>query len=590
MIKKFFISMLGTMAGLWLSLFIFILLSICAIGILVGKNMENAVDVSGKSILYLDLKGSIPERDPQLSLTDVLDLENLGAESFSTIVKAVRSAASDRKINGIIIRCNGSSLGIASRGELVEALKSFKSAGKWIYAYADNYTQGDYYVASVADKIYLNPVGMADVHGLGAQTMFFKNLLDKIGVEVQVVKVGSYKSAVEPYIRTSMSEPSREQTSVFLNQIWNYVSGDIAKNRGVEAADVKIWADSLSMTWSPEKYVERGIVSELAYYSDFEDDVRSLEGIEDDKDLPCITPNEYVGQKGFASISDTDKKHIAVYYAIGDIVDSGEGGIVASKVVPDIEKLTKNDKVAGLVLRVNSGGGSAFASEQIWHALEEFKATGRPLYVSMGDYAASGGYYISCGADSIFADPATLTGSIGIFGLIPNAQKLLNDKIGVNFDVVQTNPNAVFPVFTQPMTPEQYAGMQKYVERGYETFTGRVAAGREMPVDSVKAIGGGRVWDGMTALDLGLVDKLGSLQDAIDAMAAAVGLDADRYAAYPATDDEWLNMLLQSGLVKAGTGANQLKDAAEYKKFIDYTKYITTMAPVQARMEPLVVK
>lgn len=581
--------MLGTMAGLWLSLFLMVVLGIFAVGALVGKGLEKSADKGDKSILRICLSGDIPEREPSLELIDLLSLDDLGSETLSGMIKAIGLAATDKSIHGMVIECKGSALGIASRGELAEAIKAFKASGKWVYAYADSYTQGDYYVASVADKVWLNPVGMLDVHGLGATTIFFKSLLDKVGVEVQVVKVGSYKSAVEPYIRTSMSEPSREQTRVFLDGIWGHVAGEIAAARGIDEGAVKLMADSLSMTWAPERYSEVGAVDELAYKSDFEAMLREKEELDSDADLPYITPSEYLMQKSIVSLADGDKKHIAVYYAVGDIVDSGEGGIVAEKVVPDIEALANDEKVAGLVLRVNSGGGSAFASEQIWHALEKFKETGRPLYVSMGDYAASGGYYISCGADSIFADSSTLTGSIGIFGLIPNAKKLLNDKIGIDIDVVQTNPNAVFPVITAPMTAQQSAAMQAYVERGYDTFTGRVAEGRGMPVDSVKAIGGGRVWDGMTALKIGLVDELGSLRDAVEAMARATGLDADKAVAYPNSEDEWLNMLLASGLLKTSV-PDELKTYATYKKCVDYAKFAATMAPVQARMEPMAIE
>lgn len=286
---------------------------------------------------------------------------------------------------------------------------------------------------------------------------------------------------------------------------------------------------------------------------------------------------------------DKGKRHIAVYYAVGDIVDTGNGGgIVGDKVVPDIEALAVDDNVAGLVLRVNSGGGSAFASEQIWNALERFKNHGKPFYVSMGDYAASGGYYISCGADSIFADAGTLTGSIGIFGLIPNAQKLLTDKIGINMETVSTNPKGDMPIAFKPMDKRQMDAMQGYVERGYETFVSRVAEGRYMTADEVKAIGGGRVWDGMTAVEIGLVDEIGSLTDAIDAMAQQLNMSKKNYVAYPNVEKEWFETLLNSGLFKTNAVEPSLA-VKKYKQMVDYNRFLLNLEPIQARMEPIVL-
>lgn len=585
--------MLGTMAGLWLSFLLFFVVLFAGLAAYLAKSLGSAdTDTTPKHILYIDLSGSIPERAPELSLQDLMNIENIGTETFSDILTALSLAAKDKEIHGIVINCGGSELGMASRGELVEALKKFKeeSDGKWILAYADNYTQGDYYVASVADEINLNPIGSVDIHGLASNTLFFKNLLDKIGVEMQVVKVGSYKSAVEPFIRTDMSAPSREQTTVFLSQIWKHIAGQIADNRSTDLKDVNDWADSLSMTWDATTYVDLGIVDWLRYRADFDDFIREKENLDATDKLPYVTPAKYLSSDKLAELGEMSKKHIAVYYAIGDIVDSGDGGIVGSKVVSDINKLRDDENVLGMVLRVNSGGGSAFASEQIWYAVCSFQSTGKPVYVSMGDYAASGGYYISCSADSIFADPATLTGSIGIFGLIPNAHKLLTDKIGISFDLVETNPGANIPVGYKPMSPRQYAAMQSYVERGYDLFTSRVAEGRNIPQDSVKAIGGGRVWDGMSALKIGLVDTIGGLNNALSALADKLGIDADKYVAYPTTEEKWYDALINSGLVKVNIDGSEMAFSAEYARYAFLAKYLKNLNPLQARMEPMLIK
>ncbi|MCM1451568.1 MAG: signal peptide peptidase SppA [Clostridium sp.] len=585
MLKRFFISMLGTMAGFWLSIIILGFVLVVGLVASLAKAIGSSADITPtEGILYLNLTGSIPERPAQFDIYDVLNGNDLASECLSDIVSSIRIAAKDKKIKAIYINCNGASMGIASRSEVVEALKEFKTSGKKIYAYADSYEQGDYYMASLADVVYLNPVGSLNVHGIGVQTIFFTGLLEKLGVEVQVVKVGSFKSAVEPFIRTSMSEPSKLQTSIYVNQLWGCMASEIAKARGVDASQVDMWADSLSFTWAPEVYVDRKMVSELKYRSEVEDELRERLDIDKDDKLPLVTPSNYLKVKGSKA---SGKKHVAVLYAVGDIVDSGTEGIVDDLLVPEIAKLADNDKVAGLVLRVNSGGGSAFASEQIWHALEKFKETGKPFYVSMGDYAASGGYYISCGADRIYADPTTLTGSIGIFGMIPNAHVLLTDKLGLAFETVASSPNANFPTFTEPGTERQLAAMQSYVERGYETFTSRVAAGRHIPQDSVKAIGGGRVWDGVSALKIGLVDELGTLNDAVKAMAKELDIDADRYACYPSIEDDWKKVLF-GGLNSVEYGsAESLSEFVRMKKFAESIK---NMNPVQARMEYILVE
>lgn len=587
MLKRFFLYVLGTITGFWLSIiilfFVLIIIGAGVIGTLIGST-ETTSKIESGSILYLKLEGTVTEHHQDQTLVEMIRSIDNNSPALSDMVTAVREAAKDSKIDGIYIDAAGASMGVASRQELIEALKDFKQSGKWIYAYADNFAQGDYLVSSVADKIYLNPVGNVDIRGVGMQTPFFTGLLDKLGIKVQVVKVGTYKSAVEPFILTSMSEAARRQNSIYIDSIWNYYAETIGDARSVGASTVSAWADSLTFAWTAEKDVESKIISETLYRRNVEDMMRELTGRDKDEDLRLVTPAEYVASMKTPS---SDKSHIAVLYAVGDIVDSGEGGIAGDRMVPEIISLADDENVAGLVFRVNSGGGSAFASEQIWEALEYFKSTGKPYYVSMGDYAASGGFYISCGADSIFADATTLTGSIGVFGLIPDFSGLVTDKLGVTFSTVASSPNATFMSLTEPMTPQQAASMQRYVEDTYNIFTTRVADGRHMSVDSVKAIAEGRVWVGSTALEIGLVDALGNLNDAVTAMAEATGLEADNVVTYPRFSDKLIDKIMEETSRMAETKGIVLDK--ETIRYLLIVKRLRDMSPVQARMPEFVI-
>lgn len=579
MLKRYFISVLGTITGIWIFIIMFVVAMM--LGVVSLFTSGNSVFSGSKSVLYIDLSGSIVEREYVPTVSDVLFGYETG-ESLSDIVTSIRLAKDDKNIKGIYIDCGGSDLGVASRGEIVEALSDFKESGKWVYAYSDSYTQGDYYVATAADEVYLNPIGSVDMHGLASSTMFYKNLLEKIGVEAQVVKVGDFKSAVEPFIRTDMSDSSVLQTKVFLGNIWDNVAGGIAERRDVTKKDVNMWADSISMTWNSKRYVDANMVTALKYRSEVENLIREKLDIDSDDKLPTITPSGYMSEHG-DKLGKSGKKHVAVLYCVGDIVDGGSSGIVGPAVVDQIQALAEDDNVKGLVLRVNSGGGSAFASEQIWYALEQFKATGKPFYVSMGDYAASGGYYISCGADRIYADPSTLTGSIGIFGLLFNAEGLLHDKLGIDIQTVETNPGSSMLIPYGPLTERQYDAMQSYVENGYATFVSRVAEGRGMKEAKVRRIGGGRVWDGQSALEIGLVDELGDLNTVICAMAKKCGLDDNKYVCYPQKQASMLSFMLDGAKAKLGVEDKYLIDAA-------YMRDIKNMNPVQARMEPIAIQ
>ena len=590
MLKNFFISMLGAIAGFWISLMLFmvscmILLAGSLATSLVNSEV-NSAEIKDNSILRISFDANIEERGGSLSFEEVLQ-DVPAPMTLENILRAISAAKEDKHIAGIYLDCKGGSGGIATMQAIQKALADFQKSGKWVCAYSDNYTQGNYYIASGAKYLYLNPVGSVDVRGLGSQIPFFKNLLDKLGVKMQIFKVGTYKSAVEPFILTEMSPASREMTDYFLKNIWNNMSTTIAQNRKVPVATVNQWADSLSVFNAPETYVKAKMVDKLLYANELTDHLKKITKTKKDDDLNFIDYNVYLASAKVPH-EKSNKNKIAVLYACGDIVDTGDEGISAEKMVPEILDLAEDDDIKAMVLRVNSGGGSAFASEQIWHALEVFKQNGKTLYVSMGDYAASGGYYISCGADRIFAEPSTLTGSIGIFGMIPDIQGLLNDKIGINLSTVTTNANGDFPTITKAVTPYQTAKMQETIARGYDLFTKRCAQGRNIPQDSIKAIGEGRVWDGVTAKRIGLVDNLGGLQTAIRSLAKKMKYDNYQVVTYPNVEKNFWDMLAEMPM-QAKTAAMKDELGTFYPVYLEM-KRLEGFNPIQARMLPVTMQ
>lgn len=583
--KQFLIYVLATIVG------IFITMMVATVGMFLMSLMmmfagmaSPAPKVPSHSILHISLDGPVEERVQGRSLMDEIQGMGDNAIALNDIIKSIDNAASDSKIEGIYLDCMGGGGGAATMAYLRDALERFKDSGKWIVAYGDAYTQSNYYLASVADSVWLNPQGVVDIHGLGGTLPFYKGLLDKLGVEMQVIKVGTYKSAVEPYILTAPSEANKEQIKGYITPIWNYFCEGIGTSRGVGSEAVNQWADSLLMTRSQEYLLRDGVVTSLLYRHEAEDWMKEQTGKtgKDDR-LGLVPVSKYVKTIKPKKSSN----NIAVLYAVGDIVDRGNEGIVGEKMAPLILDLAEDDDVDALVLRVNSGGGSAFASEQIWEALEQFKATGKTFYVSMGDVAASGGYYISCGADRIYCQPVTITGSIGIFGLIPSIKGLLTDKLGVNVATVATNPEANIGII-DPMTPLQRASMQAMIDRGYETFVGRCAAGRDLPVDSIKAIAEGRVWDGQTALRIGLVDQLGDLDRCIADLAEECGFDDYKITEYPEPRGEWWEeILLSSTTIKERIIKSELGDAYPYYNMM---KKMERLEHVQCRMEEVVIE
>ncbi len=591
MLKKFFMNTLSSFVGAWIALVLFgVVAVLVCIGIVakLGVSTSTPDSIKKGSVLTLDLSGAIVERETptQLDYMQLIQGDVERPQTLSNLVIAIEEAAENDNISAIYLKCGGVSASPATLNALRNALVEFSSTtDKPIIAYGNSYGMGDYYLASTAGKVYLNPGGEVMLQGLGGTNMYFKNLFDKLGVQFQVVKVGTFKSAVEPYILNEMSEPARAQLDTLYNNLWSVICENIGKSRkklSKESINKAISEDFIFLE-PAEADVKAGFVDELVYE-------RSMDSIiakavnSDVKKLKFTSPSALLSQTDWGSAYKA-KKRVAVLYATGEIVDGGGSSTINyKKLVPQIVELAEDDNVKGMVLRVNSPGGAVFGSEQIGEALDYFQSKGKPLAVSMGDYAASGGYWISCGANRIFADPLTITGSIGIFGLIPNV-KGLTDKIGVTPQTVSTNPDANFPTLFYPMTEKQQEAMQKFVERGYDKFVARVAKGRGMSEEKVRVIGEGRVWDAVKAKEIGLVDELGSLRDAIDWTADESGLD-DSYdvAVYPTLEStvwdyipELSNMKVEDAMVKALGG--------DYDELaVKCARTILQQKPVQARM------
>ncbi len=530
MLKKFFLNTLSSFVGAWIALVLFGVVGvIVAVGLVAGMHgTDEVASVKKHSILTLELSGSIVESETPSSI-NYTALMSGGIEkpqTLNVIVEGLKEGADNKNIDALYIKCGAALASPATFNAIREAVKEFKKTGKKVYAYGDVYTLGTYYVASVSDKIFLNPYGEIAIQGLGSTSMYLKGLFDKLGVEFQVVKVGTFKSAVEPYISTQMSEPAIAQLDTLFSTMWDFMKDGICDNRKkLSGSEIDSLVNNGLMFSTADFAAESGFVDEVVYERVMDERLAKLIDV-DKKKLNFVSPSTLIGQLPWTD-AYSSKNNIAVLYATGEIVDGASTGINYQKLVPIITQLADDDKIKGLVLRVNSPGGSAFGSDQIGEALDYFQSKKKPLAVSMGDYAASGGYWISCGADRIFADPLTITGSIGIFGLIPNV-KGLSDKLGINPQSVSTNPAADFPTLFTPMDEKQLSIMQKYVETGYDRFIKRVATGRKMTEAKVRQIAEGRVWNAMKAKEIGLVDELGSLKDAIEWTAKK----ADIYSKY----------------------------------------------------------
>ena len=536
--KQFFKYVCATVVGIILVVVIITILSIMG---LVGMASMGSVtaNVKDNSVLVIQLEGSISERSEENPFGNLLGNAALTDQGLDDILKAIERAKSEPKVKGIYIE-SGTFAGAmpASLEAIRDALLDFKKEGKFIVAYGDLYTQGAYYLCSAADSVIVNPQGLIEWTGLSSTVTYYKDLLDKVGVDMQVVKVGTYKSAVEPFLLSEMSDANREQIETYDNEIWGVMTDAVSRSRGISKAKLNELADSMMLLREATLYKKEKLVDKLAYSDAVQQIIANMMKVDSPDDYNTISVQDLAGiannePKGFSG------DVVAVYYAVGDIVDESTSGwnyspeIVGKTVIKDLQKLADDDDVKAVVLRVNSGGGSAYASEQIWHQVMNIKSK-KPIVVSMGDMAASGGYYISCAADYIYAEPTTITGSIGIFGMFPNAGELLNDKLGVHFSTVKTNQFSDFGDISRPFTERERAIAQRYINNGYELFTRRCADGRKMKQDDIKKIGEGRVWTGIHAKQIGLVDELAGLDAAIAKAMELAKIDDASIMNYPA--------------------------------------------------------
>ena len=513
------------------------------LGWLMGDMMSTPKTTLEENTIYrIDLKGSLVEQateeNPFNSIMGELYGQSTTTVGLNDLLNNIALAKDNDKVLGIYLKGGSLAAGPASAKALRDALLDFKKSGKFIIAYSDSYSQTNYYIVSVADRIFFNPVGSLTWDGLNAQKEYYTRLFEKIGVEMQILKVGTFKSAVEPYFRTSMSEADRKQTEQYIGGIWSEMKAAVGQSRQITPEQLHAYADECMSLQPQEKYLTYNFVDSLVYIQEMDSVLRTYAGTKEYKQLS----NSKMTNVERTQVDATDK--VAVLYAEGAIVDAGTDGIVEGKILKTIKKIYEDDDVKAVVFRVNSPGGSADASEQIWHAMKMLQDKGLPVVVSMGDYAASGGYYISCNADYIYAEPTTLTGSIGIFGTVPNFNKLL-DKVGLDIDGVSTNKHSGLTTnaVTKGMNPQEMALMQNMVERGYDLFTRRCAAGRDMTQDEIKKIGEGRVWLGKDALEIGLVDSLGNINDAIDKAVELAQLGEYNLVTYPEKVDPIQEML-----------------------------------------------
>lgn len=538
--KKFFKTTLAYALALVIA---GLVLPIVGLGIVAGIAAASGEsgDIEKNSVLFLDLNGIIEERAVENPFASMLN-DELKTYGLDDIIAAIKEAKKNESIKGIYLQAGAvEGASGASLEEIRGELASFKESGKFIVAYGDQYSQELYYLATVADKLILNPQGTIGWHGLASTPVFYKDLLEKVGVEMQVFKVGTYKSAVEPFIATEMSDANREQLTEMLDSTWDELLTAVSASRGVSKEKLDDYADRFMDFCPADEYVACGMADTLLYKDGVLDYLKSLTGIDGDDDLNLVTMEVMKERvKLNRKIEDAaDKSKIAVFYAFGDIDGSASSldeGINSKKVIKELRGLREDDDVKAVVLRVNSPGGSAYGSEQIWREVTLLKAV-KPVVVSMGDYAASGGYYISCAADCIVASPITLTGSIGIFGVIPSAEKLLKEKVGLGFDVVKTNPMADLGSLSRTFRPEEKAVLQNYVNNGYDLFLKRCADGRGVAVEDIAKIAEGRVWTGRKAKEIGLVDELGDLDKAVAIAAQKAGLADYSVKAYPETKE-----------------------------------------------------
>lgn len=584
--KDFIKNVGATIVGIFL---FGIIIGIFGVMSLVGMvaSGQATKNVKENSVLVLKLQGDLQEQaqDDVLGQLTGNTFNSLGMDAISS---AIKKAKANKDIKGIYLETGILSADVAQLQELRDQLVDFKKSGKWVVAYSDNYTQGCYYLATAADKVYINPEGSINWHGIGSQPMFVKDLLAKFGVKMQVIKVGKYKSATEMFTEEKMSDANREQTQRYIQNLWDNMCKDVSKSRNISVAKLNDLADNGVFVANGKMLLAEKMVDGVKYADEMKAEVKKLLKLDADKKISQLSIADMATVKEEGNDGDDE---IAVYYAYGDIVDSPAAGslfsnshaIVGYDVCKDLEELANDDDVKAVVIRINSGGGSAYASEQMWHQIDLLKKK-KPVVISMGGMAASGGYYMSCNANYIFAEPTTLTGSIGIFGVIPNFSDLATNKLGLKFDEVKTNRNALFGSQARMMNEEELTFLQGAITRGYHLFRQRVADGRKMTVDQVEQIAQGHVFTGEDALKIKLVDELGGLDKAV-AKAAALAKTKSYYTqGYPAPLDFFDQLLQEStdnGSYLDGKLKTSLGTLYEPMKMVNN---ITTMDRIQARM------
>lgn len=577
--KDFFKFTFATVLGIIISTTLLFLMSLGVLFSMLNSS-DTEFKIKPNTLLTIKINGTISERaseDPFALLGEEKELKSYGLDD---ITSAIQKGIDDENVKGMYLSLGAVGASPATLQEIRHKLKEFKDSGKFIISYSDNYSQGAYYLASVSDKVVLNPKGSINWIGVSSQFMSFKGLMDNIGVKMQIYKVGTYKSAVEPFIMKNMSDANKEQTKAFTSSIWNTFINEVSESRNLTASQLNDYANEGLFFEQAETFVDKGLADTLAYRNDVEAILKQKMDVEEDDDLTTISLEEMKNVKRNIP-KDKSGNIIAVYYAEGEIDDTkATDHIGALRVIEELRKIEKDDNIKALVMRVNSPGGSAFGSEQIWEELKKIKLK-KPVVVTMGDYAASGGYYISCNADYIFAQPTTITGSIGIYGMVPEASELIN-KIGLNFETVSTNKFAGTMDFTRPMTEEEGMLLQKSINNGYELFVTRCADGRRMSIDDIKKIAEGRVWTGEMAKGLGLVDELGGMDNAISKAKELAEIESYSVVYYPEKPsilEELMNQLPTQYMRLLGYDRiNQVT-----KKF-DWMIDLENFNPIQARI------
>ncbi|MFN0032017.1 MAG: signal peptide peptidase SppA [Flavobacteriales bacterium] len=593
--KTLLASLLGSFVAMGLVMLVFVLIIMAAVG---SGGSQKPFEVKDNSVLHLKLDLPITERHNKHDMQiDPFSFDSEQKMGLNALVKDLKRAKDDAKIKGIFLEVQSIAAAPSTVLDVRRAIADFASGGKWVVAYSEDYSQGAYYVASAASEVYIYPQGSMDWRGINAEISFYKNMLDKLEINAQVIrgKNNKFKSAVEPFIYDHMSAENKEQIATFIGDIWRVMLEGISEKRGISIEELNRLADTLALV-VPERAMEARLVDGLKYRDEVMGILKTKAGLAvdaKDKDLELVSLEDYhrssATEKNEEDTPDYKKDKVAVVYAVGAI-ESGEGDdmtIGSERIAAALKKAREDEKVKAIVLRVNSPGGSALASDVIWRETELIKQSGKPFYVSMGDYAASGGYYISCSADKIFANANTITGSIGVFGMLPNMQNFWNNKIGITFDRYETNPHADIISSNKPMDEVEMSYMQAMVDDIYADFTGKVAAGRHMEVAMVDSIGQGRVWSGEDAKNLGLVDEIGNLQDCIAAAALQAGMTDYAVKELPALIDPFQQLLEEL------TGQKQtsmLKEALgdQYTKYENAKSFLEMCGP-QVRL-PFVVE